>query len=152
MKILYSKLDICPRKCIKYSLPSIPICETNEEIKCSEEIYWKYWTVVRKVNTTLCPKSCETLEYLAKKVWFTNISNYHNGATHGIAYQHTPPETVSLYEEYFIHNEISLIAFVGGTLGMCIGFNFTNVVTCALNSIQIIYYDYFKYRGRNSKV
>ena len=131
------------KKCSKYSLPSMPICETNEEIKCSEEQFWKIWDHLRLNDTILCPIPCHTIDYFAKKAWFAEVSDYFKGATHGIAYQYTHPETISLYEEYFIHNEISLIASVGGTLGMCIGFTWANVVTCILNFIQIIYTKYF---------
>ena len=115
------------------------MCESDEEIKCSDEQFWNVWYYLRRGQyneTILCPKACETVDYIGEETGFFNVSRYYNGATHGIAYQFDSPETVTLYEEYLIHNEISLIAYVGGTLGMCIGFSFTNVVTSILNFIK----------------
>ena len=138
-KILNPRLNECPKKCSKYSLPYVQICETNEEIKCSDEQFWNVWLGLRRGQyneSNLCAKACETVDYIGEETGFFNVSSYYNGATHGIAYQFDPPETVTLHEEYLIHNDISLIAYIGGTLGMCIGFSFTNVVTSILNFVQ----------------
>ena len=77
---------------------------------------------------------CTYLEYSKEETWTGKISDFSNG-TLGIAYIFTP-ELVAVYDEYLIYNEVSMIASVGGTLGMCIGFSFTNVVSCIINFIR----------------
>ena len=50
-----------------------------------------------------------------------------------------PPEMVTMHDEYLIYDEVSMIGSIGGTLGMCIGFSFTNLMSCFLNFIQYLY-------------
>ena len=40
------------------------------------------------------------------------------------------------FHEYLIYDTIGMIGSVGGTLGMCIGFSFSNVLTNIINMIQ----------------
>ena len=133
--IFYEKLSECPKKCSTYSLPSLPICKTVKESQCSEKVFFEVWKNIKRGNQSiLCPMPCTSLEYSGEEPWTAKISDYFNG-TLGIAYQFVP-ELVAVYDEYLIYNEISMIASVGGTLGMCIGFSFTNVVSCIINFIQ----------------
>ena len=44
-----------------------------------------------------------------------------------------PPEMVTMHDEYLIYDEVSMIGSIGGTLGMCIGFSFTNTVSCLIS-------------------
>ena len=46
------------------------------------------------------------------------------------------PETVMVYEEYLIYDTIGMIGSIGGTLGLFIGFSFTNAITFILNYLQ----------------
>ena len=133
--IIYEKLDHCPKKCSDYYLPSLPICETEQESQCSEKVFFEVWRSVRRGNqSNLCPMPCTYLEYSKEETWTGKISDFSNG-TLGIAYIFTP-ELVAVYDKYLIYNEVSMIASVGGTLGMCIGFSFTNVVSCIINFIR----------------
>ena len=37
------------------------------------------------------------------------------------------PYSTGVYEEYVIYDMIAMISAIGGTMGICIGFSFTNV-------------------------
>ena len=50
-------------------------------------------------------------------------------------YQITSNST-KLYDEYLIYDEINTIASVGGTLGMCIGFSFTGLISCMITFLK----------------
>ena len=68
-KVLISKLNKCPKNCSTFSLPSMPRCVSNEEIKCSNEQFWNVWTYLRRGQyneTILCPKACQTVEYIGE--------------------------------------------------------------------------------------
>ena len=41
-----------------------------------------------------------------------------------------------MYEEYLIYDAISMVGSVGGTLGMCIGFSFTGIISFLINILQ----------------
>ena len=41
-----------------------------------------------------------------------------------------------VFEEYLIFDIIGMIGSVGGTLGMCIGFSFTNVITIFFKFVE----------------
>ena len=43
---------------------------------------------------------------------------------------------IIVFEEYLIFDIIGMIGSVGGTLGMCIGFSFTNVITIFFKFIE----------------
>ena len=44
--------------------------------------------------------------------------------------------STTVYEEYLIYDAISMIGSVGGTLGMCIGFSFTGIISFLMNILQ----------------
>ena len=120
-------------------MPGIPKCETNQEIECVKGIY----SSLKQENDTdaQCPKACKYLDYHGEETWTTKLSPYNYdiedfNATHAFSYQFDPPESVSVYEEYIICDEITLIGSVGGTLGLCIGFSFSKVVSVIINFIR----------------
>ena len=41
-----------------------------------------------------------------------------------------------MYEEYLIYDAISMVGSVGGTLGMCIGFSFTGIISFLMKILQ----------------
>ena len=136
-------LNECPKICSPVSLPTMPYCETDLEYQCVSDIYQYTYYYLKQQNNTdaLCPKACTFLDYPGEETWSTKLSNFYGtkenyNVTHGFSYQFDPPESVSVYEEYLIYDEITLIGSVGGTLGLCIGFSFTNVITVVINFVR----------------
>ena len=55
--------------------------------------------------------------------------------TFGFMY-HFFDNSTTVYEEYLIYDAISMIGSVGGTLGMCIGFSFTGMISSLMNILR----------------
>ena len=55
--------------------------------------------------------------------------------TFGFLY-HFYDNSTTVYEEYLIYDAISMVGSVGGTLGMCIGFSFTGIISFLINILQ----------------
>ena len=53
-----------------------------------------------------------------------------------IAYEFLPPKMMVVNKEYLIFDTIGLIASVGGTLGMSIGFSFSGSITALIKFIE----------------
>ena len=133
--------DKCNDTCLMTSLPNdlFPICtnvnewydkkgDTQErESDCN-------WRIVHNLiknvtNNKKHQKTCIRTQYSGV---------YHEileGET-GIRYSFTLPLKAKVYEEYFIIDSIQLIGSVGGTLGMFIGFSFSNLIICIIEYIQ----------------
>ena len=43
-----------------------------------------------------------------------------------------------MYEEYLIFDSVAMIGSIGGTLGLCIGFSFTNVLAMLLKLLNYL--------------
>ena len=80
--------------------------------------------------TKICPISCITTEYVGK---LQLMKDSYPGMT---LYWHFESTDVQVYEEYLIYDVISAIGSVGGTLGMCIGFSFTGLISYIIQLIQ----------------
>ena len=52
-----------------------------------------------------------------------------------LTYQFAYPQVLTIYQEYLIYDGIGMIGSVGGTLGMFIGFSFSNAVSLILNHL-----------------
>ena len=46
------------------------------------------------------------------------------------------PPRVKVYEEYLVYDMISMIRAIGGTMGLCIGFSFTDFACTTLRFIE----------------
>ena len=120
-------------KCSPVSLPSsLPICKDESK---KMEFMINFYNVLSS-NEGNCQKLCTTLgfsgeESQPEKLWLNN------GSIIGFGYRFpTSSDTVTVYSEYLIYDTVSMIGAVGGTLGMCIGFSFTGLITCLINYIQ----------------
>ena len=81
-----------------------------------------------------CPKKlCTTLEYSGEESYYNKLID--KNITVGFEYE-IPSNLVILYEEYWIYDVISMISSVGGTLGLCIGFSFTGMISFLSSLIQ----------------
>ena len=86
---------------------------------------------------SLCPKPCHIYEYFGEESLDYKRPKRKDNGTHFIfLYRFNEVKPVTIYDEYFVYDDIGLISSIGGTLGLCIGFSFTNVVTCFINFLQ----------------
>ena len=54
-----------------------------------------------------------------------------------VKYQFDAPLYAKVYEEYIIVDAIGMIGSVGGTLGLFIGFSFSNVINVLIGYLQL---------------
>ena len=113
---------------------SIPMCETTEEIECMEARVNDLISELK--NGTSC-KSCSKIDYSGTLQF--ESENIKNGDLYYkiLSYQFDYPQVLTIYEEYLIYDGIGMIGSVGGTLGMFIGFSFSNAISSALNFLQL---------------
>ena len=127
-RLISANLDGSLEKCSLVSLPSLPICKIKSDYVLEE--FWSNWDKAEEK----CPiKLCITLEYSGVSGYYKKLND--KNVTVGFAYK-ISSNLVTIYEEYLIYDAISTVGSVGGTLGMCIGFSFTGVISFLINLIQ----------------
>ena len=146
-KITLADLHNCSDKskyeniCFPTTLPNAiyPICkevtqdlEYEEYKKCTMEHLWSKIVVN---DPGACPRPCTTLQY-SGKVFYENLKHFRNGTAAFLEYKFAEPAYVKVYQEYLIFDAIGMIGSVGGTLGMFIGFSFSNVLTILICYLQ----------------
>ena len=111
-------------KCSPFSLPNLPICKTNEtQSMLSQKI------LNNILENDTCPKLCTMLEYSG--------SEYEYESEHGISVLfYLISNKATIYDEYLIYDVINAIGAIGGTLGMCIGFSFSGVISFVIGILQ----------------
>ena len=142
---LLANFDNCTRNCTAISLLppimqfyDIPLCETPEEFECAREITSDILEsdyTVHLLEAWL--KSCSNIQYLAEVLDISSLSYDDNDhTTIEFSYQFAYPRSVKVYEEYLIYDTIGMIGYIGGTLGMFLGFSFSNVIALAIKFFQ----------------
>ena len=128
--MLSNDFSTCAKKCLPLFLPKvdIPMCQNNNESNCIIQHMGKI------LNVSML-KSCQTLEFHGK-VTMNRRSKVNIHRTITFYYLITQPKHVIVNEEYLVYNFIGLVASIGGTLGLFIGFSFTNLATSLLNTLM----------------
>ena len=125
----YVNLWIIPKNCF-YN--STPICDTNEEYVCA----WQQITPsFNEFINDPYPKTCEITQYSGDIEWGWNAGL--EAGTY-LAYNYAPPKVFIVQEEYLIYDTIGFIGSVGGTLGMFIGFSFSNAIAIIIKNFELI--------------
>ena len=125
----------CPKACVAFSLPNkhLPICETTEEIACSLQFVNPIFQEI--ATKRICKKSCTTFDIFGEvAVNANNRSEIFHYKT--IYYTIAPPYLVKVSEEYIIYDIIGMVASIGGTLGLFIGFSFTNITSFLIEGMK----------------
>ena len=144
-RLIIEDLNGSTSQCSRMSLPSLPLCnDISEETDEFQDALYKAIT-----NNKCTIKHCITLEYIGEEVFYKRLidRDYKFAFTYKI-----PSNSTTLYEEYLIYDTINAIGSVGGTLGMCIGFSFTGLISSLMNiSNHLISFMIAKLRiGRNN--
>ena len=141
----------CPKKCAPVTTSAFPLCTTDEEKLCAVNVGRNLFKNFTDPTSNMCPQPCNTLHYdlhIEKrlKYGYSRLSN----PTFIFSYRFSAPEVVTVYQEYLIYDTISMVAYTGGILGMCIGFSFMNVITNVITFIQnMIRIIKFKFTNQN---
>ena len=127
--------DKCPKFCAAFSLPSnkVSLCKTFEEWHCIKHKIYHLMANLSKNGK--CPmRPCKILEYKGNEV-LTYPLKFKNAFLQ-IAFWFKSPKIVLVYEEYLIYDTWSTIGYIGGILGMTIGFSFTNTFATLIGLIK----------------
>ena len=144
-KCITSQLDTnkfieCPKKCIPNVFSNLdnnyssPYCQ-NDTI--NEKCINNY--IKQKTYRSNCKRSCSNLEYFGE----LEISMPYqppeigNRSFYQMNYIIDKEMPMKVYEEYITIDAISMIGSVGGTLGLFIGFSFSNVINIIVGYLQL---------------
>ena len=127
----------CSKKCVSYSFlasENLPLCARNESkklLRCSNMAITDTYRKLFKNGGFKRP--CNLLEYSAEK---TSDFPIPKNDSVMITYMFAQPELLVEYKERLVFDILGLVAYVGGTLGMCIGFSFIGTVSSVLDLIK----------------
>ena len=122
----------CLDRCFPISLQNLSICKNYEDLMCTQSIIGKY--LLKDIKS--CPKPCFIHEYFGEESLNYKQSKKGNDTEFKFLYRFNEAKPTTSYEEYFVYDWIATTGSIGGTLGLCIGFSFRNVVIWLLNFIQ----------------
>ena len=122
--------DDCPdsTKCMPYQnmseVNALPFCESKCGLQKASEVLEKV------LENPKCKRNCTILQYSETFQWegnnFDDLSEI--GPNVKAFFFQFPLKKMIVREEYIITNEIELIAYSGGVLGLFIGFSFQVVI------------------------
>ena len=126
--------DGCLKKCTPISLPPafqevLPDCQTKEELQCAQKVEVNLWMSLKLED---CPRPCSVLQYNEKGVTYQSTDDH----SISFAFQFMWHDHLIVHEEYLIYDLVGMVGSVGGTLGMFIGFSFSNVISHILSIVK----------------
>ena len=109
----------------------LPICDTEVEDQCYKRAKQD---AIEEMQRSNLHKPCTKLQYKYDSiVW--KISPHDNQAKFEVKF--LSPARVKVKEEYLIYNLVSMISAIGGTMGLFIGFSFTQVSSFLLEYLEL---------------
>ena len=127
--ILSANFSECPIKCFPFRFPfeDLPLCgfssDNSTERICAWYVHWDaYYDFI---DLGIFKRPCDILQYTGQHL----IRGSQNPHQTTIVYNFLSPELTIAYEEYLTFNPISLLAAIGGTLGIYVGFSVSGLVS-----------------------
>ena len=111
------------------------MCETIEEFECAGKRERDLAAILK--NNGTC-KACTKYDYSGTQTFQSENIEDIDMYSKILTYQFNYPQVLTIYQEYLIYDGIGMIGSVGGTLGMFIGFSFSNAISTILNSLLLI--------------
>ena len=142
-KLIHHQFN-CTKKCLPMSLRSIippssggataiiPKCMTKEEEKCA-------FSAARDIlKFSEIQKPCSLIQYSGDFEYWKPEEDGRpiDNSTFSFGWWFPPPGNVKVKEEFLIYDTINLTSAVASTLGMFIGFSFSNVIGFGFRFIQ----------------
>ena len=142
-KILKSKCSHeCNISCTPITLTlDYPICQNvinyDDYEKCECNRYHAFYVLTNITTNNECPRLCATTQYIGTLIY--DEKSYIDYNISFVQYKFATPLIVDVFEEYVLCDFVNLIGSVGGTLGLFIGFSFSNVIVWLIVNIQRFY-------------
>ena len=131
-RLITEDLKELSSKCSIVSLPGLQVCKINKT-KEEEDIFLSLLGNYYSQCLSTVNKLCVTSEYSGDEAYKAKLEDK------SIFFQfiyRIPSNSATLYEEYLVYDEINAIGSIGGTLGMCIGFSFSGLISSLINILQ----------------
>ena len=148
----------CSKKCSPILTKNISIwrCEDEEIQNCAERIFTENVIYGGSISSN-CKKPCEIKQYIEDwKAWAdgsgevlfpNNNPNEESKLWFWLWYQFEDDQDVIVYEEYLIYDTVNMIGSLGGTLGIFIGFSFSNVLNVIISLIKSCLIAIYNYKN-----
>ena len=143
-KIIKARLKESSSQCSMVSLPSLPLCKIDKNFE-EEKVFWNAFYSYGLDKCWI--KFCSTLAYSAEEINYEKYSDTEITFRFGYTID---SNSTTINEEYLVWDGINTIGSVGGTLGMCIGFSFTGLISSLKNILKhLIFIMQAKFANRN---
>ena len=121
-------LSMCMSFSMSREINSLPLCENLEDQKCFNEVF-------ELTLDTTNVRPCTKVQYKVKNKNQMYSKEKQNLVTFKMSFD---PHSVKVHEEYLIYDLVAMISAIGGTMGLCIGFSFTNILSSILRYLAQI--------------
>ena len=112
-------------------LEHLPQCSTDVEEKCFTE-------TLHLARKNILTKPCTKLQYKGEYSKYDQIApNVPVPANQAIFLLQFAIKKVSVNEEYLIYDAVAMVGAIGGTIGLCIGFSFSDLTSILLGYAAI---------------
>ena len=111
-------LKFCPGLRLSKRFDNLPLCTDEIQTKCFQE---SFHSAMQFIESYSGP--CTKLEYQVSSL--IESLGQSNEAKFSWSFD---PSKVTVHEEYLIYDFVAMISAIGGTLGLCIRFSFTELV------------------------
>ena len=127
-------ITFCNSTVMKYGISTVM------EQKC--KLNWQN-AIFKIINEAICPKPCSITQYsgeLSLEGRYEDMIGSSSNMTYIYSIKYTYPSrnTTEISEEYLLYDDNTMVSTFGGTLGLFIGFSFSNVLTFMLHYLQIL--------------
>ena len=120
-------LTICKGLFLSKEIRKYPICSNANETECFDYVFSKTVSEVQE-------QACTKLDFKLTTGWKL-IHGLQKSAILQILFD---PAKVTVKEEYLIYDLVATISAIGGTMGLCIGFSFTEYMSELLRFVEHI--------------
>ena len=138
-KLVKSDFDRCPRKCLPFTpqnlnITTLPMCDVHNstEFDCASLHSFMFLYNLSSAIDGQCKSNCKIIQYSGKQT-FQEKSD-----TIALRYTYLAPALTIVHKEYLIYDTVGMIGSIGGTLGIFIGFSFSNTISNFVYYIQIL--------------
>ena len=145
----------CEKKCIPTLFGfgknySTPFCDNKNDDRCARNIARKMITgkginFTQEFGNIACTKACSSLQYSGTYIIGKPVAAKEYKSLHSFYYEFSNSNNkCPIFDEYLIHDTMSMIGSVGGTFGMFIGFSMTGFISSII--------EFFKERKIGKKI
>ena len=119
---------LCYALLLNEEIKKMPMCEKEQDEKCFDEVF-------AMTTDMVVERPCTKLQYKVKNTQNAFSEKNLNLVSFKISF--VPPK-VTVFEEYLIYDFVTMIGAIGGTMGLCVGFSFFDIMGLLLKLFEKI--------------